>query len=122
MPKNCRGKKVFDKIATIQKPVYDNKDSLNKTDLENPANWKTHCRIYCSCKTGSGREFFSAEQNHADVSHVWTTPSSPLIRQITPDMRLIYNGVTHEIISAIDVDEAQQDFIIATKAEPTYAQ
>lgn len=120
MPKYCRNPLVFDKIVTIQKPNYDVKDKLNKTDLENPGNWIQHCKAFCNCKTSTGRERFLAEQNHADVSHVWTTPSSPLVREITPDMQLIHNGVTHEIVYAIDEDEAQQHFIIATKAEPTY--
>jgi SPP1 family predicted phage head-tail adaptor len=122
VPKNCRGNMVFDKIVRIQKPIYDNKNSLNKTDLDDPANWKDHCKAYANCKTSTGREYFAAEQPQADVSHVWKMSSSRLTREITPDMRLIFEGKIHEIVYAVDENEARQTVIVGTRTEPVYAQ
>lgn len=123
MPKFCKKKKrkPFNKVVTIQKPKYDNQDDFGKTDLTKSENWEDFIRPFCNVTTQGGGETFQADQVQAEQSHLWTTPSSTKVREITPDMRLVYDGEIHEILYAIDEDEDRRYFIIGTKVKPTYA-
>lgn len=82
------------------------------------ANWSTYEQAYASVITKGGREFWKVQQTAADVSHVWNCDWSKKLMEATPDMRLVCEGKTHNIVSVIDVDEAHMEIQIQTRIPP----
>ncbi len=79
------------------------------------ANWTAYVTAYAAVQTKGGREFWKVQQVNADVSHVWHCQYSKSLAAATPDMRLICDGVTYEILSVINIDEANEEIEIQTR-------
>lgn len=79
------------------------------------ANWSTFETAYAKVKSKGGREFWKVDQVQADVSHVWMCPYSAKLATATPDMQLVNEGVTYEILSVIDIDLAHKEIEIQTR-------
>lgn len=79
------------------------------------ANWSTRLMTFASCKSKGGREFWKVDQVNADVSHVWTCPWTTALAATTPDSRLISEGITYQIMSVVDIDNAHQEVELQTR-------
>lgn len=90
-------------------------DAHGFIDPTSSANWSEHTTAFAKCTSKGGREFWKVDQVHADVSHVWTCPYNATLAGVTPDMRLIYNGQTYEILSVVVVDLDNEQIEIQTK-------
>ena len=90
-------------------------DAHGQVDQTANANWIDYTAAYASVQTKGGREFWKIQQTTADVSHVWKCPWSKSLAAATPDMRLISESVTYEIVSVIDIDLAHREIEIQTK-------
>jgi SPP1 family predicted phage head-tail adaptor len=104
----------YTKRCEIQRPV-GTADAHGHVDSTADANWQRVTTAFCSCVSKGGREFWKVQQVNADVSHVWRTPYSKTIAECTPDMRLICEGKTYEILSVIDIDEEHRHVEIQTR-------
>lgn len=114
---NCQAAPgTYNKLVTIEKPKSTGYDSDYGTyDLTSSANWEQHARAYAKVETRGGREFFQASKVHADLSHLWETPSTGKVRAATPKMRLIWNNRVFQILSVQDKDEDRRVVEISTK-------
>lgn len=113
---NCRGPGYYQKLITIEKlKTTGLDDDYGTLDQTLDASWETHTKAYARLYTRGGREFYQANQNHADLSHLWEVPDSSKVREITPKMRINWNGRIFQILSAQDKDENRQYTEISTK-------
>lgn len=104
----------YDKRVTIQKAV-GTADAHGHVDITTNANWQTYATAYCKVITKGGREFWKVQQVNADSDQAWTTQWSKTIQNVTPDMRLIFEGNTYEILTAIDVNMDHEEIQILTR-------
>ena len=99
---------------TIERPA-GTADAYGHLDLTADSNWTEYCQSYAMVTSKGGREFWKVQQVNADVSHVWKCPWSRTMAAATPDMRLIHEGLTYEILSVIDIDLAHEQIEIQTR-------
>lgn len=107
----------YNKKVVIEK-LSGTVDAHGFVDNTSTANWLRHTTSFASVKSKGGREFWKVDQVSADVSHAWNLPYSSELAAATPDMRLISEGVTYEILSVIDIDLAHREIEIQTKVTP----
>jgi hypothetical protein len=55
------------------------------------------------------------QQVNADTDQAWTTQWSKTLQNVTPDMRLVFEGNTYEILTAIDVNMDHEEIQILTR-------
>ena len=77
--------------------------------------WTQYAVSFASIKSRGGREFWKVDQVNADVSHVWRCPYDKTLAAATPDMQLVSDSLTYEIVSVIDIDLAHEEVEIQTK-------
>ncbi len=106
----------YDKKCVVYR-LSGSVDAHGHVDATSAANWSPVTAAYCSCVSKGGREFWKVQQVNADVSHVWTTQHTKTLAACTPDMRLVCEGVTYEILSVVDVDEAHDQIQIQTRRQ-----
>ena len=107
--------KEKNKKITIENLIGQTADAHGQVEQTTDANWGTYCTAWCSCVSKGGREFWKVQQVNADVSHVWKTMWSKTAANITPFMRLIFEGDTYEILSVHDIDMDHYEIEIQTK-------
>lgn len=90
-------------------------DAHGHIDNTADTNWSNYTSSYAAVISKGGREFWKVDRVEADVSHVWTCPYNRTIAAATPDMRLIHEGVTYEVLSVIDIDLAHEEVEIQTR-------
>ena len=90
-------------------------DAHGHIDQTDSSNWSEYTGAYAAVQSKGGREFWKVDQVNADVSHVWYCPWSKTLAAATPDMRLVHESVTYEIISVIDINLDKQEIEIQTK-------
>lgn len=90
-------------------------DAHGHIDADDSDNWTEYTPAYAAVQSKGGREFWKVDQVNADVSHVWHCPWSKTLADATPDMRLVHESKTYEILSVIDIDLANQEIEIQTK-------
>lgn len=90
-------------------------DAHGHIDNTAAANWSQYTTSFAAVKSKGGREFWKVDQVSADVSHVWLCPYSAALAAATPDMQLVNESVTYEILSVIDIDLAHEEVEIQTK-------
>jgi len=103
------------KSITIQRVVETTVDAHGQVDKTTAENWGTYLRTYAMVISKGGREFWKVQQVNADVDHLWTAQWSSDLAAATPEMRLICDGVTYEILSVVDVDLAHREVQIQTR-------
>jgi len=105
----------YDKKIKIESLTGATADAHGFIDNTSDSNWTTYEAAFASVQSKGGREFWKVDQVKADVSHVWKCPYTKNLAAATPDMRLISESVTYEILSIIDVDIAHREVEIQTK-------
>lgn len=105
----------YTKKVRIESLTGATADGYGHIDNTDDANWSSYCTAYASVMSKGGREFWKVDRVEADVSHVWVCPYSKTLANATPDMRLISEGVTYEILSVIDIDIAHEEVEIQTR-------
>ena len=105
----------MNKSVTLQHVVGTTVDAHGQVDKTTGSNWGTYTRTFAKVQSKGGREFWKVQQVNADVSHVWNCQYSKTLADATPDMRLICEGLTYEILSVVDIDLAHQEIQIQTK-------
>lgn len=100
--------------VTIQR-VAGTQDAHGHIDNTAAGNWSTYTSAYASVVSRGGREFWRVHQVEADITHVWYCPYDRTLVAATPEMRLVCEGVTYEIVSVIDIDLAHEEIEIQTK-------
>lgn len=106
---------VRDKYVRIEKLTSQTEDAHGQVDQTTNANWGLHTSAWCSVISQGGREFWKVQQVNGDVSHVWNADWSPEMATVIPAMRLIYDGNTYEILSAVDIDLKHESVEIQTR-------
>lgn len=104
----------YDKFVTIKRLV-GTADAHGHIDLTTNANWSIYATAYCKVITKGGREFWKVQQVNADSEQAWTAQWSTTLQEVTPDMRLEYDGNVYEILSAIDVNMDHEEIQILTR-------
>lgn len=104
----------YDKRITIER-LAGTADAAGHIDPTTDANWTSYAASFASVQTKGGREFWKVQQTDATVDHVWLCPWSRTLAATTPDMRLICEDVTYEILSVIDIDLAHMEIEIQTR-------
>jgi SPP1 family predicted phage head-tail adaptor len=105
----------YDKKVIIKHLSGQTLDVHGHVDQTTESNWSIYATAFCKVQTKGGREFWKVQQVNADVSHVWRTQWSKAMQNVTPDMRLIHEGLTYEIVSVQDIDLAHEEIEIQTK-------
>ena len=105
----------MNKAITIQSLTGTTADAHGQIDKTTGSNWGTYLTTFAAVKSKGGREFWKVQQVNADVSHVWNCQWSAKLAAALPDMRLIHEGLTYEILSVIDIDLAHREIEIQTK-------
>ena len=106
---------TYDKKVSIEHLTGSTVDAHGQVEQGTNSNWSVYCPAWCSVVSKGGREFWKVQQVNADVSHVWKSQWSRTLAAATPFMRLIYEGVTYEILSVVDIDLAHEEIEIQTK-------
>ena len=104
----------YDKRITIQQ-LTGSADAHGHINNTTATNWGTYTTSYAKCISQGGREFWKVASVDATVSHVWYCPYSAALKAANPEMRLVMGGVTYEIMSIIDINEAHEEVEIQTK-------
>lgn len=104
----------YDKKVTIER-LSGTADAHGHIDNTAGSNWTSYASGWASVQSKGGREFWKVQQVQADVSHVWTLQYSKSLAAATPDMRLIHEGQTYEILSVVDIDLAHHEVQIQTR-------
>lgn len=104
----------YNKRISIQR-LSGTADAAGHIDPTTNANWSTYAAAFASVQTKGGREFWKVQQVNADVDQAWRMPWSRDIAAATPDMRLVSEGVTYEILSVVDVNLAHEEVEIQTR-------
>ncbi len=103
------------KKVTIEHLIGQTVDAHGQVEQGTNSNWSEYCKAWCSCVSKGGREFWKVQQVNADVSHVWRTGWSKTMQNVTPFMRLIFEGNVYQILSVVDVDMDHYEIEIQTK-------
>lgn len=92
----------YRETVTIQKlkAVPVTVDALGPPDLDAAANWETHHAPYARVVARGGREFERFGVIREEVSHVLLVRRSSETEAITPQMRMVWNGLTIGISAA----------------------
>lgn len=104
----------YNRKCTIEQ-LTGTADAHGFIDNTDDDNWTQYCQTFAAVQSKGGREFWKVDQVNADVSHVWRCPWSKTLAAATPDMRLVNESVTYEILSVIDVDLAHEEVEIQTR-------
>jgi len=104
----------YDRKVVIES-LSGTEDTHGHIDNTDESNWSRYVNSYASVMSKAGKEFWRVDKVDATVSHVWTCPWSKTLAAATPDMRLIHESVTYEILSVIDIDLAHKQVEIQTK-------
>ena len=113
MATQCKHR-TYNKAVTIEQ-LAGTADAHGQVNQTTDSNWKQYSRAFCAVVSKGGREFWKVQQSNADVSHVWYCQYSKSLADATPDMRLICEGLTYDIVSVIDIDLAHREIEIQTK-------
>ena len=105
----------MNKSITIQSLTGTTVDAHGQVDKTTGSNWGVYLKTFAAVKSQGGREFWKVQQVNADVSHVWNCQWSAKLAAALPEMRLICEGVTYEILSVIDIDLSHKEIEIQTK-------
>ena len=90
-------------------------DAHGFVDNTDDTNWSEYVTAFARVQSKGGREFWKVDKVEADISHVWWCPWNKTIAAATPDMRLIHEEATYEILSVIDIDMAHEEVEIQTR-------
>jgi head-tail adaptor len=104
----------YDQKVQIQS-LTGTADAHGHVDNTADSNWSAYADSFASVMSKGGREFWKVDRVEADVSHVWRCPWSRTVAAATPDMRLIHDSTTYEILSVIDIDLAHEEVEIQTR-------
>lgn len=113
MAAKCKHR-LYNKAATIER-LLGTDDAHGQIDVSANANWSSYLRTWCAVISKGGTEFWKVQQTNATVTHVWYATWSSVLASATPDMRLICEGNTYEIVSVIDIDLAHKEVEIQTR-------
>lgn len=104
--------------VTIQRVVpASDVDAHGHVNTQVDTAWEEYTTAFCDVVSKGGREFWKVDQVTADVDHVWWTGWTQLLDAATPDMRLVWEGRTYEILAVIDVDLRHKEIQIQTRRE-----
>lgn len=80
---------------TIEKPdAAQTRDASGHVDLSSSDGYLVHCQRWARMMPRASREFYAAQQAHADVTHVLRLHHDPQTKRITADMRISLDGQT----------------------------
>ena len=113
MAAKCKHR-TYSKSVTIER-LSGTDDAHGQIDVSKYANWASYLKTWCAVISKGGREFWKVQQTNATVTHVWYATWSSTLALATPDMRLICEGNTYEIVSVIDIDLAHNEVEIQTR-------
>ncbi len=105
----------YDKRIKVESLTGSTADAHGHVDNTVSTNWTTYAQPYASVMSKGGREFWKVDQVAADVSHVWYCPYDANVAAATPDMRIVWDGKTYEILSVVDIDLAHEEIEIQTR-------
>ena len=104
----------YDRKVVIES-LSGTEDAHGHIDNTDDSNWSQYVVSYASVMSQGGKEFWKVDKQDATVSHVWLCPYSKTLAAATPDMRLVSESVTYEIVSVIDIDLAHEEVQIQTR-------
>lgn len=116
----CRGRVGVSRSAlqhkvTIKQDVGTSSDGGGQV-IPDPQPYDT---FWAENKSQSGREFYRARQVHADITHLWEVPWSRSAAAVTTEMQLVFDNRVMEILSVINVDEADRVVRISAREKKT---
>lgn len=76
--------------------------------------WATHATYWSSVLHIGGTETLASDQVRGNLQVQFTVRFDPSVSRITPDMRVIYDGRTFDIQSAVNDDEMSKMALITT--------
>jgi SPP1 family predicted phage head-tail adaptor len=104
----------YNRKITVQQ-LSGSADAHGHIDNTDNSNWSTYTTAFAEVLSKGGREFWKVDRVEADVSHVWRCPYNSTLTAATPDMRLIHDSTTYEILSVIDIDLEHEEVEIQTR-------
>jgi head-tail adaptor len=104
----------YDKKITIES-LSGTADAHGHIDDTDGGNWSAYTTSFAKVESKGGREFWKVDQVSADVSHVWWCPYSATLAAATPDMHLVHDSVTYEVLSVVNIDLANEEIEIQTR-------
>ena len=93
------------KRLTIQQPTEGSADPLG----EKPMTWSDVASVWAEVLPQSGREFYRAQQIHAELSHAI---SIRYRAGLTPRMRLVLEGRPLNVVAIINVEERNRELLL----------
>jgi SPP1 family predicted phage head-tail adaptor len=90
--------------VTIQEKIVADDELKQQSET-----WTDIATVWASVEPLSGREYFASKQVNADISVKITMRCR---KDITPDMRVVFNEVVYEILSVINPEERNISLIL----------
>lgn len=101
------------KIGKLRHRVILQRKEITEDELKQQSEtWVDFAYIWAAIQPLSGREYFSARQETAQVT---TRITIRYLKGVTPDMRVLFNEKVYEILSVINLDERNISLVLMCK-------
>lgn len=78
--------------------------------------WKMFFRPWANIKCTGGKEYYAAAQTNSENDMIFRIRyTKMLIRKLTSELRIVYDGIIYNIIHIEDVNEQHREFIIRAR-------
>jgi SPP1 family predicted phage head-tail adaptor len=75
--------------------------------------WRVFAQARAALKSHTGREFWQAQQRQSEISELFNIR---YLAGVTPKMRLVYGGVTYDILDVEDIEGRHVEMNLACRA------
>ena len=82
------------------------------SDGSSSETWTTQISLWAKIHPISGREYYSAQQTQAELTHNIYARYTP---GVAPEDRVLWGGRTFNILEVINVDERSEEMILRAK-------
>lgn len=101
------------KIGKLRHRAILQRKEITQDELKQQTEtWVDFAYIWAAIQPLAGREYFSARQENAEVT---TRITIRYLKDVKPDMRVMFNEKVYEILSVINQDERNISLVLMCK-------
>ncbi len=101
------------KIGNLRHRVVLQKKVVTEDEIKQQSEvWNDYAYVWASIEPISGREYFAARQESAEVTARITIR---YLKDVTPDMQVLFGNRAFEVVSVINPKETNESLILMCK-------
>ena len=98
------------KIGPLKHRIVLQRKTVTEDTLKQQSeSWVDFAYVWGSIEPLTGREYFSARQENAEVT---TRITIRFLKNVTPDMRVVFGSRVFEVVSVINPKELNQSLVL----------